>query len=84
MKQGIWSKATNLNKHWNLFLTNQILHDEIKKTKWNIKKDKKNITNINQNNDQTRLGQPSKPINKVMKRDNMTKKKGTKPSYMKL
>jgi hypothetical protein len=40
-----------------------------------MKKDKKNITNINQNNDQTRLGQPSKPINKVMKRDNITKKK---------
>jgi hypothetical protein len=50
-----------------------------------MKKDKKNITNINQNNDQTRLGQPSKPINKVMKRDNITKKKKrmkkvTKPS----
>ena len=51
MKQDIWSKATNLKKPWNLFLTNQILHDEIKKTKWNMKKDKKNITNINQNND---------------------------------
>jgi len=75
MKQGIWSKATNLKKPWNLFLTNQILHDEIKKTKWNMKKDKKNITNINQNNDQARLGQPSKPINKVTKRDNITKKK---------
>jgi hypothetical protein len=50
-----------------------------------MKKDKKNITNINQNNDQTRLGQPSKPINKVTKRDNIIikkkrMKKVTKPS----
>jgi hypothetical protein len=46
-----------------------------------MKKDKKNITNINQNNDQTRLGQPSKPINKVTKRDNITKKKKNEESH---